>query len=225
MSNVIAFGPNEEVDIQEGGGCYEIAPSGDAFISLAVENNLYLLVDAVTLELDAPLVAGHTYNIAFYLTGNNDFGGNGDSIEIGVSTSPTEFGEKIYTRFPSLIEWEHIVFTFTSPIDADYVSVQNQGDVYGWTFVDKFEITGKSTEVESIADPHIVVHVTPNNHILCTSSVALDEFMLFNACGQLMASRGEGMKAEFNVSGWSEGIYILRCIDSDGRVFTRKVKI
>jgi len=225
MSNVVAYGPNEEMDIQTGGGCYGVAPSGQTFVSLAVQNDASLLVDAITLELAAPLVAGYQYTMSFYLTGNNDFGGNGDSIILGVSDVSNAFGQKIYTHFPNLTQWEQLTFSFTSPVTGQYVSVQNQGAVYGWTFVDDFVMQGKGTGVNPVSTDNISVVVIPGDRILCSSPMGLSHTSVYNTLGQLITSATDSKETVFNISGWSKGIYIVQCTDELGQTFNRKVSL
>ena len=143
MNGVVAFGPANEVDIQESSCGYSAAQNGNYFIS--IHQQATGLRDEVSFALTSPLIAGNTYALSYYDQANVIWDACG-RIEIGLSSSPADFGTVIHTGNPVIDQWTEHVFTFKAPVTGSYITVRTktelpQPSLTGWIFIDNFSFT------------------------------------------------------------------------------------
>ncbi len=140
VANATAFGTSEEIDLVTGSG-YGIAPqSGDWKLGLhqAATTN----VDAFSLDLSSPVISGNTYALQFFAAGlatttTYPFG----SVEIGLSSSATNFGTLIFSGAPTSIEvWTQFDHGFVAPVNASFLTVRNATETDMYAFVDNFSL-------------------------------------------------------------------------------------
>lgn len=95
--------------------------------------------DIVNLMLDQELVKGQKYTICFY--DRKDPGYVANPIQLGLSTSDSEFGEVIHTFTAKPVEgvWTKRRCTFVAPNTGRYISVTMPGgDLQTWVNLDNF---------------------------------------------------------------------------------------
>ncbi len=159
MSNVNGYGAAQELDILIM-GCYQPSiPDGVRAIGLAGSPS-----DEVAMDITAPLVAGTDYTISFWSYSETTFRVQGD-VQIGVSTANNAFGTLVYTAPTVPMTWVQHTFTFTAPINANYITVRNIPGAIHWNHVDHFEFAGCTPPTIDLG----------NDTTLCTgSTLALD---------------------------------------------------
>ena len=141
MDNTVAFGLNYagpgltgEVDIIEAGCNNPSIPDGIKAICIAG-----LVVDEVSLELDAPLVAGNNYTFTFWGYGSTQYDPVGN-LEVGLSTLSNDFGSQIYTAVMVADTWVQYTVSFVAPNNGQYVTVRNVANATTnyWNHIDHF---------------------------------------------------------------------------------------
>ena len=68
-----------------------------------------------------------------------------------------------------------------------------------------------------------MVYPNPVSEVLYIQGVESVEVQVFNALGQWV--RTIKNENQINVSGWAEGVYVLRIATADGKTFERKVTV
>jgi hypothetical protein len=133
MSNVIAYGPGEEVDIIIN-GCYNPAiPHGLRAVGLANFPS-----DEIAIPVTPSLVAGQSYSFTFRAYAELTFRTRGD-IQIGASTNTFSFGTLIFTGATIGSTWRQFTVNFTAPVNATHITVRNIPDgIIHWNHVDDF---------------------------------------------------------------------------------------
>ena len=79
------------------------------------------------------------------------------------------------------------------------------------------------TSVEEINDKVISVYPNPAMEIVTIDGVEAAEVQVYNALGQLVKTVRDAN--EIPVAGLAEGVYLLRIVDADGKVYTNKITI
>ncbi|MBI3509492.1 MAG: T9SS type A sorting domain-containing protein [Bacteroidetes bacterium] len=122
MKNVHAFGSFRKPDIASSDCGFGDAKDGNWFVGLATNVQGEVRSEAITLELNAPLVKGNNYSLNFW-TRKRAFA---PDIEIGQSTSDSTSGEIFYTASANSIgtDWTQITLRFTAPNNGKYISVR-----------------------------------------------------------------------------------------------------
>ena len=143
MAYATAFSTNyEELDILTSGNAIGIiAPqSGSWMVGLHQNTADPNYIDAFSLALISPIVAGRTYELDFYAVGYSI--GTLGPVEIGLTDSPTAFGTSIYTATPAGTgSWSHFAHSFEAPVNADYLTVRVTPDSGTYVAVDNFMLT------------------------------------------------------------------------------------
>jgi hypothetical protein len=89
---------------------------------------------------------------------------------------------------------------------------------YNIVYCDKTEGVGENENGTKVA-----VFPNPANGLVCIEGVVADEVQVYNALGQMVKTlRGTN---EVDLSGLVDGVYLLRIMDSDGKVYTNKITI
>lgn len=141
-TDVEAFGGGNETDIIMD-GCYVTdIPDGVRSISIA-----HVPMDEVSIEIDAPLTTGETYTLSFWALGETTFRPLG-GLEVGASTSSSDFGTSIFSVVPTEMDWGNHTFTFVAPNDATHITVRNLPGGPFWNHVDHFEFIVPEDELE-----------------------------------------------------------------------------
>lgn len=131
MSNVTAFGAGNEMDILID-GCYtSLIPDGVRAAGIAGSR------DEIAMDLTAPLTVGEEYTISFWTRSEISFRPRGD-VEVGCSTSPTDFGTSIFVATTVEETWVNHVFTFTATEASTYITVRNVAGAIHWNHIDNF---------------------------------------------------------------------------------------
>lgn len=146
VTGLNAYGCGNEMDLMNNTCGYGTAYSGNYFLCLA--NSSGTCPDACTLQLNAPLVSGNTYTISYYDRGWDVYGccPPGVPLEIGVTDVAGTAGTIVYTSpIPTTNAWSHRVFTFTAPIDGQYISIAAVNNTTRWTHIDSIGFQGGCT--------------------------------------------------------------------------------
>ena len=150
-----------------GGGCVEgPAQKGSYFLGLA--SYTYGLVDAMSLKLDAPLLANKTYVLTFYTKKSRSVNPTIGSIplEIGYTTDSLKFGTMVTTvQAPTTSAWLLNTVNIRPTVPTRYITVQavratTGGFFQSYTFVDNFKIA-VGTDVKS-AEQAFAIAPHPN---------------------------------------------------------------
>lgn len=144
MTNNTAYGTANETDIMID-GCYVVGiPNGTYAVGIAGWPQ-----DEIALRLSAPLVAGNSYTMSFWVRADINFRPRGD-IEIGLSTTNTTFGTLINTSTTVAAAWAYRSFSFIAPNNGQFITVRNISDgVVHWNHIDHF-VFGSPLPVELI---------------------------------------------------------------------------
>jgi hypothetical protein len=138
MSNAVAYGGGNELDIMQTTCPYGPSQSGTWFVALAFPSTS----DAFTMQLSAPLVTGTTYSLSFWDKGDVVCCSPGMPVIIGLSTVSGAAGTTIYTGpTPTGGVWNRRCFTFVAPNNGQYISVSTAGPTR-WSHVDNFVLNG-----------------------------------------------------------------------------------
>ena len=208
MSNAIAYGAAQELDIMDNVCPYGLPQSGTWFVGLAGNT------DAFTMQLSAPLVAGQCYEISFWDQGNAQYPPAPPAV-IGLSTVAGAVGTNIYTGpTPTLGAWSNRTFQFNAPNNGKYISVSV--NAWRWLQVDNFVITSCCTPP-----------------ILQMDSTNVDCFGACNGTATVHASGGGGPytylwnngQTDSTATGLCAGVHIVTVTDAGGCVSSRIVTI
>ncbi len=143
--NATAFGNGQEIDLMTTDTTYGLPPESGLW-KVAIHKAGYPnsgTDDAFSFTLSAPVLPGQQYALSFYgqLVPTVDNPGNGP-VQIGLSSSPTNFGTLVFTGTPATDAWTHLVGTFTAPLNAGYLTVQiDPGAIPTWAHIDNFSLT------------------------------------------------------------------------------------
>src|SRR5215831_1415240 len=96
MSNAIAFGTAQEIDIVTSTD-FGIAPESGNW-KLGIHTQSSGANDAFSLTFSTPLVVGNTYSLQFFAA---QYTGHVADISVGLSNSATSFGTQIFTGVPT----------------------------------------------------------------------------------------------------------------------------
>ena len=136
MSNAVAYGVGNELDIMQTSCPYGPSQNGTWFAALAFPSGS----DAFTMKLSAPLAMGSTYLMRFYDKGDVVCCAPGMPVVIGISTVAGAGGTVVYTGpTPTGGVWNLRCFSFVAPNAGQYVSVSTAGPTR-WSHVDNFAI-------------------------------------------------------------------------------------
>jgi hypothetical protein len=142
VAHATAFGTADEIDVMRSAtGCGYIAPySGITKVAIhrqSVPNGKY---DAFSLDLSMPVVAGQKYHLQFFAYADTLSEPNTGAVEVGLSSSPTDFGTLVATGYPgSSYMWYQFDFDITAPITGGYLTVR-EGDFLAWDHIDTFSL-------------------------------------------------------------------------------------
>jgi hypothetical protein len=76
---------------------------------------------------------------------------------------------------------------------------------------------------ENEGETKVTIFPNPTNGIIHIEGVTASEVQVYNALGQVVKTvRGTN---EVDLSGLAEGIYLLRIMDAEGKVYTNKITI
>ncbi len=135
MTNNTGFGTNGNLDIitssQYSGG----PQNGNWMVAVTGGGT-----DLLSLELTASLVPGKRYEIEFYDKSDRTFASL--PIELGLSTSNTNFGTLIYTAPAAAVDsvWTKRTASFIAPNNGSFIVIRQQGILQNWVQVDNFTV-------------------------------------------------------------------------------------
>jgi hypothetical protein len=223
VSNNFAFGSASQIDVMNGTCGYGTAQQGNYFVGLAVDIS-NTLVDAFSLKLTAPLVAGNTYVLNFY--GRKDPGYNANLVEVGYSNDSLSFGNTINTAALPTTSWGLVSFSFSPTINCKYITVRTIAGTYGWNFVDDFTITETTGIVDNMMDSPSV-HLFPNptaTHVTVSSDKQIASVLVYDFTGKLMRQiQANTFESTVDISDLPKGFYSFNITMNDRSQKTMKV--
>jgi hypothetical protein len=171
MGNCYAFGGASQIDIMKDTCSFGLAQNGNYFIGLGVPPSGNLS-DALSLELDSPLIGGKTYNLSFFK--KMDSGYISNDLVIGYSTDSLTFGTPADTvPAPVLNSWVQVQLTLIPNYNARFITIQIIPGFFSWDLIDNFSIN-LSTEIEHYEMNHsFLIYPNPCRekiYITCNSS-------------------------------------------------------
>ncbi len=213
MQKVYGYGAANELDIQITGCYIPSVPNGLKVISLnARASNSG--VDAVAMELSAPLVSGQTYTISFQALGSIEFSTVLATINIGCSLTGNNLAPPtIYTPTLSAGEWKLFTFSFVAPNNGKYITIipqSNAAAASAWTNFDAFTITPGLSTTESENSQSVKIYPNPVQDYLNVSGLKKSEnYSIINAAGQKVMKGTVSENEKIDAQKLSSGLYFL----------------
>ena len=167
MANTTGFGAAGEIDVMVSPtGCsYSLAPTSGSVKVGICSQSVGANVDAFSLRLSEPLLAGRAYALNFdAIAWAQSFAPDTGDVQIGVSMVPAAFGTLVYSATPQANNWQTLGTTFIAPNNGQYLTVQQEdaGDI--WNQLDSFSLTAECAPS--------VVYCTPKlNSLGCSPTI------------------------------------------------------
>lgn len=142
VSNAKAFGDAQEIDVmRDPSGCaFGLPPvDGTTKVAIARQSAPGGPVDAFSLELGISVVAGQKYHLQFFAVADVTFTPDQGAVEVGISTTATDFGTLIATGVPGVGTWSQFDFEFIAPVSGSFLTVR-EGDFKAWSHLDAFTL-------------------------------------------------------------------------------------
>lgn len=196
-------------------------PDGENFIVLnATEIGSATLETGITLGLSDKLQENKEYVLSFYkrkedipLFNPATYNFHLPCItKIGISNDPYEFGELIHTIDTPLVNgWIYEEFSFTSPIEGNYISIQvipEEG--HRGIMLDNFSLQ-TNVSINELERLVINIHPNPTTDKLNVSSNYIGELKLFNIVGNTLFKQHKSeYQTELDISDLPTGVYFLQ---------------
>lgn len=144
LSNFTAFGVREGIDLQTVGSGFGLAPV-DGLWKVSPASDLGGNFEAFSMTLSGPLSVGESYDLSFYIERLISGPFDGGSVEIGLSTSATAFGDLVYTATAADAGWTKHSTSFIASNAGGYVTVRVTTDKSSWVGLDNFVLTGNAS--------------------------------------------------------------------------------
>ena len=144
IADATAFGPDEQIDLMDTTPTYGLAPqSGDWKLGIGSDGTINSGVfDAFSFDLSVGVMAGKTYSLSFYAHAvTESFSPAIVDVEVGLSTSATDFGTLVFAGSASSVAWTQLGGNFVAPINASYLTVRDPNSGDGWNHIDNFSLT------------------------------------------------------------------------------------
>lgn len=144
-------------------------PVGARKIALACDSGAE--IDAFTIQLSTPLVAGKAYTLTAWLYGHIDFfSTQALPLNVGVSNSSGSTGTSVGTLHPNTAGFAQVTLNFTAPLAGTYLSFEATPFTDGWTHLDGIELTSAFSLAQSGTCPGPVTltatGATPNGSVV-----------------------------------------------------------
>jgi hypothetical protein len=248
IKNCFAFGLGNELDIQKDttnsssntlgqfneplgktSPCsYSIPASGKYFISLSSAR--INKPDALSLKLSSEYIQNNQYKISFSYRNYLNFVSDTDSLFFGVSNDSSKFGETIYKLYhDTQLTWVNTTFTFTSPINAKYITVKNKGDKKGWNFIDNIK-SYILTNTHNFYNKDINIYPNPTDkeiNLVSESLIQNGTIVIYNLLGKEVKTLNNLFGNKFIVESQDlpTGQYIIHLLDNNKNILNKKINI
>ncbi|MDD3875544.1 MAG: HYR domain-containing protein [Bacteroidales bacterium] len=165
VSNVNAFGGSlyggvENIDILDNISCIGLgtAQNGNVFLALCQR-------DAVAVQLSATAIAGVPFSFSFYQRVWSPVASTAALLSIGYSNDPNTPGTVVYTTSqPSVLDvWELVTVSFTPTSNFDYITIQADASVTGWTQIDALQASASTPPPAPVATVPSLINCTGFN--------------------------------------------------------------
>jgi len=191
--------------------------------------------DAFSLKLSSLIIQGNLYSLTFYGRADSSYA-PGVPIRIGVSDVDSLFGSLIYTSStPVNCQWLQWNFSFTAPINAQYLTVTCGGSSNvdsAWVHVDNFILdTGSTAGINNIThNQTISLYPNPNNgSMLVEYSIVSDAVIQINdVAGKVVGEYNLSSlnnKLEIHNDNLLNGVYLYRIMSNNTVLKTGKIVI
>ena len=223
MSNSWGFGSHNELDIQDDSCGFATVPSHNWFVSLA--KGWGVEYDELSLEISSSLVAGNSYDVSYFSYSTDYMDNNNIPVEIGLSLDSISFGTLIHSSTPNVNTWTQQSFTFVAPNNGKYLTVRTDsaGVLYGWNFVDKFELS-HTNGVEETLNLNVKIAPNPSSGIFSVNVPDQTNIQasVYDALGKLVSTSSEKGTFNLDLSDVPVGVYTLR-LDTESGSLTKKL--
>jgi hypothetical protein len=222
VANAYAFGSGNEIDMQDNSCAFGAPASGSWFASISSSSTGN--IDAFSLGLSAPLIAGNQYVVSFYNKANTDFTYI-DSLLIGISSDSMSFGSQMFITQPIVGSWSMSTFSFTPSSNMKFITVTNKGDTTGWNFIDNFVITDVTGIGEYYGNGSLNLYPNPAGTSVMVSAQYMSRVAVYSADGRLVLEENVIGKENHRVElgSFAPGIYIIEVRNEGGQVERKKL--
>jgi hypothetical protein len=140
VANSTAFGMSQELDLMTLDSVYG-SPPPDGLWKVGLHSRAGDgALDAFSLNLSSPVVAGQTYRLRFSAESVTAFDPGLGMVAIGISGSATAFGTGVFSATPSAGSWTQYDQELIAPVNGLYLTVSSVANNNGWTHVDNFQL-------------------------------------------------------------------------------------
>ena len=210
MPGVTAFGAGNQCDILIE-GCDMPAPTHGTFaIGLATKASGD--VDAVSMEIETPLIAGNMYELTFDGFGNISHTDNEGLVYLGLSeinSDPASVPIGEYLMVPDT--WATFSQVFEAPNNSEYLTITLEVTGAGfWLQFDNFSLsTVLSTETFKNQKRISVVPNPAQNSITIPENIEVLEYTIYGVSGNtILAGQVTGIQ-EIDITPLSQGMYFI----------------
>jgi hypothetical protein len=146
MNAVTAYGSRQGIDIQTFGSGYGQAPQNGSW-KVSPASDAGGQTEEFSMNLTGQMIAGASYALSFYIErlGNGPF--DGGTVQIGVSSSASNFGTQVASATAPGSGWLLSTTSFVSPISASYLTVRLATVQSSWVGLDNFSLTGPTAPI------------------------------------------------------------------------------
>ena len=130
----------------------------------------------------------------------------------GIITYQTQDGGNTWIELDALVCSGSVLFADISSYESVYYLTSGNGGVYK---------LGKTYEGLAEEKDSVFVFPNPANDRVIIEGIEATEMQLYNNLGQLVKTVRDAN--EINVAGLAEGVYLLRIMDAEGKVYTNKI--
>lgn len=234
-----AYGNYRKPDIANSDCGFGNAHKGNWFVGLATNMQGDVRSEAITLELNAPMIRGNRYQLSFWVRSRTQ----APSIELGVSAYDSLAGVKFHTVNPQSIhpEWTALTIRFVAPADGRYLSVHAmRSDAVAGVWLDDFSLQPvDASEPISVSKPSAVktgassIEIFPNPseglfQINVSDTIHITELTIYNMVGdpvqQITMDMSHPITSRIDLTDEVPGFYYVELTTTSGKI-TRRVVV
>lgn len=247
VKNTHAFGSFRKPDIASSDCGFGDAKDGNWFVGLATNVQGEVRSEAISLDLNAPLVKGNNYAVTFWAR-KRSFA---PDIELGLTPNDSTAGEVFYTVSAKSIgdDWTEIRVRFTAQSNANKISVRavNPNSNSG-VWLDAFKLAPvfeadnvvmvsnttpvvdhRSSVVKDNIDQQVGLFPNPSQGVfkVAADSAGLARLTVYNMVGTAVenhvATPDQPVPDKIDLSAQEPGMYFAELVLVDGQKLTKRI--